>query len=315
MRITEAPFTVQSARIVVRNVMRESFRRNPFLRNFESAIRAEKKAPEKIAERMLLDIFDPTSEVSYLLLGGLPGSGKTTFAEALAATVRRISLGMILVERRSFSDFRKKAISYMESTGEVWTKKRETELATEFMKQDALQTVKEGPRLRNGRRRLVIAEMPIYPVDENQRGLIVAEAIANAQKGVPYHKRRARVTFVKPDIDVIKNALITRIMHKSSGGSPEMLLQIAEKAYGGALLFRQLQPQLYKMLDTLIRDDVSFPRRKNTYANQASRAVALRMLAILQSVGLYGPVDTVIMNPVRFRLRRLSRQVPQQGAE
>lgn len=284
-------------------------KRHPFLRNFEPAVRNEGRALQNVTERLLLDIFDPFSQVSYVLIGGIPGSGKTTLADAIAETITDASLDMVSVQRRSFAHYREMARRYMEKKGEEWTKARETDLATGFMKQEALHVMTEGPRLPSGKRRVVVAEMPIYPVDENERGLKVVRAIGKAERNRPYEERRARVLFVQPDLQVIMNGVVTRLMKMSSGGSPEMLLQIAEKAYAGALLFRARQPELYAALTRLIKDrHLLSIFRRNSPEVLASKIIAVRMLAILKEAGLYG---TILMNPARRTLRRLSRVTPQ----
>lgn len=301
-------------REIVRNVVRASIQSNPFLQNFESAVFDTSEKNQRITERMMVDIFDPNSQVCYMLIGGIPGSGKTTFADAFARIIREVSFGLILVERASFSQYRNLAKQRLQELGEEWTKAKETKLATQFMQDEALEIMQEGPYLPNGRRRIRIVEMPVYPVDEKERGLSLVKVLGKVQRNIPYRLRKARVNFIRPDVNVIKNGVFTRILRKSSGGSPDMLLEIANKAYAGALMFKDLDPEVYSLLTNLIRDNRrKFPFRKISPAVAASNVIAVRMLAILQEAGIYGPVDTVLINPARRHLIQLSRAIPQES--
>ncbi len=296
---------------MVHNIVSGYVRHHPFLRNFDTAIHEKKRRKKKAVERMILDILRPHSQVSFLLYIGLPGTGKTTLADAVADAVEGASLRMVEVQRWYFSDYRTRAIEQLHSQGKEPTKEAETELATQMMTRDALRIIDEGP-YNAQRRRVVIAEMPVYPVDHRQRGLDLVRAIGEKERGVPYRERRARVNGIKPDLAVIKNGIVTRLLKMSSGGSPEMLMEIAYKAYGGALLFRLLEPKLFVMLNRLVKDTHGFQVwRRNSPEEQAAKVITLRMLAILRNAGLYGPLSTILMNPARMGLERLSRVTPQ----
>lgn len=278
----------------------EHVRKSPVLSGVHRAVEDTPLHADRYMHDLLMSVA--TGRVTTLILGGLPGSGKSTILHELANILHTMHPDLI-VETLTYSDMRKQVQDEaVRQTGQSLGFADERVQATNRMTQELVQHVQ------NPQGKVLFAEMVILPITDPQTGKILDRGLSTLDALVPFIKEgSAVVPFLGPDPSTMLVGTSTR-GKQSTGGDPDMLLRLQLGA------FRDSQQRQAEELSQRRRERVRtirFPqgiKMRDTSPLETGREIAQFMLELLQERGVDTYLSTVIWNPMNPRYSRYIRR-------
>lgn len=278
----------------------ERLRKSPVLSGVHRAVEDAPIHADRYMQDLLLQLA--TGQITTLVLGGLPGSGKSTILHELENILHTVRPDLV-VETLTYSDTRKQVQDKsIKETGHPLSFADERIQATRQMTEVLIDNA------RSSGQKVVFAEMVILPVTDPQTGEILDRGLSTLDALVPYIKEgRVIVPFLGPDPSTMLVGTNTR-GKQSTGGDPAMLLRLQLGAFRDS---QERQAKESPQRKQKRAQDIRFPqgiKLQDRSPLETGREIAQFMRELLQERGVDTYLTTIVWNPMNPRYSRYIRR-------